>query len=151
MPTPPHEFGYGSSVYDLSADADTSKMTRFRVQVDINGWAYYWQGDITVILSCVVLFIYCLIALSHIIFALITGLSSQSWDTIAEITALAMQSQPTEVLRNTSAGIETISIFKNFVKVGKTGRRGQQLELIFEGDKSYKDGIVPTIVDEFYE
>jgi hypothetical protein len=144
------EFGYGSEIYNLPSSADLSKMTRFRIQIDINGYAYYWR-DTTVILSCVVLGIYCLIALSHIIFALITGLSSQSWDTVSEIVALAMQSQPTERLKGTSAGIVTTSIFENFVRIGKTGESGDHLELIFEDDQSHGVNIVPIVVNEFYD
>lgn len=148
MPT--KEFGYGGDIYNLPTNADTSKMTKLRVQIDINGYAYHWR-DTTVTLSCVVLGIYCLIATSHILFALITGLSSQSWDTISEIVALAMQSQPTERLRYTCAGIVTTSIFKNFVRVGKTGEEGEHLELIFEDGENDENSVVPVVLDEFYE
>jgi hypothetical protein len=143
---PDGEFGYGGSVYDLPVGADISKMTRFQTRVNINGYAYHWRSTANA-LSCFVLGVYCLVAIFHIMFALKTGLSSQSWDTISEIVALAMQSRPTERLRNTCAGIVTTSVFENFVRVGKVGDCGEHLELLFEGDSE----VDPVVLDAFYE
>ncbi|ORY16563.1 hypothetical protein BCR34DRAFT_476003, partial [Clohesyomyces aquaticus] len=133
---PDGEFGYrdNQSIFTLPANADLSKMTPFNVRIDITGYAYSIRGT-TARLSCAVLLLYCSLAVIHTCFTLWTGLTSQSWDTISEIVALAMQSQPTQVLRNTCAGIVTTTVFKRFVKVGTTGRAEDHLELLFEDDE----------------
>lgn len=133
---PNGEFGYrdGQSIYSLPANADLSKMTPFNVRIDMTGYAYSSQGT-TARLSCAVLLVYCLLVAIHALFTLRTGLTSQSWDTISEIVALAMQSHPTQALRNTCAGIVTTTVFKRFVKVGTTIQAEDHLELLFEDDE----------------
>lgn len=66
------------------------------------------------------------------------GISSTAWDSIAEVTALAMNSAPTACLRNTCAGISELHIFKLPVRLlaGKDEEgEGEHLELVF-GDIS---------------
>lgn len=62
------------------------------------------------------------------------GISSNCWDTIAEVTALAVNSTPTVALRNTCAGITELHIFKIPVRVlmlkDEEGE-GEHLELVF--------------------
>ncbi|KAL9026399.1 MAG: hypothetical protein Q9180_007491, partial [Flavoplaca navasiana] len=61
-------------------------------------------------------------------------ISSNCWDTIAEVTALAMNSSPTAALRNTCAGITELHIFKLPVRIlvskDEEGE-GEHLELVF--------------------
>lgn len=62
------------------------------------------------------------------------GISSTCWDSIAEVTALAMNSTPTAALRNTCAGITELHIFQLPVRV--LAKRddegdGEHLELAF--------------------
>jgi len=95
----------------------------------------------------VVLLFYCIVAVLHIIYSVWAGLSSQSWDTVAEVVALAMQSQPTEKLKNTSAGISSTAIFKHNIKVRKTGEDGKRLEMLFDDD----GGAGCIVPDDFYE
>lgn len=69
---------------------------------------------------------------------ILAGISSTSWDSIAEVTALAMNSAPTETLRNTCAGITKFHIFKLPVRI--VTRKddegdGEHLELVFGGVK----------------
>ena len=67
-------------------------------------------------------------------YAGISGISSTCWDSIAEVTALAVNLLPTKVLRNTCAGITEFDIFKLPVRV-LTMRDdkgdGEYLELVF--------------------
>ena len=64
----------------------------------------------------------------------LTGISSTSWDSIAEVTALAMNSTPTACLRNTCAGISELHIFKLPVRIfaiKDDEGEGEHLELVF--------------------
>jgi len=67
---------------------------------------------------------------------------SKAWDTISEVTALAMQSQPTQVLRYTCAGIATTTIFTHIVKIARL-EKWRALELDF-GDIKDADGVGVT-------
>lgn len=147
MPKASQEFGYGGDIYNLTGISDLSKLSKFTVQVEVNGYAYNMRGS-TMILSCVVLLCYCILAGIHSVFALIKRTSSNAWDSVSEVTALAMQSQPTEVLKNTCAGISTTKIFSSLVKVIRTGVDKDHLELYF-GDHgpSYGEQLEE---DQFY-
>ena len=72
---------------------------------------------------------YCIIALAHIIYSGITGLSSTAWDSIGEVIALAMNSSPSAHLQNTCAGIIGTKAYKTNVRVVAT--KGDHLELVF--------------------
>lgn len=147
MPKPKQEFGYGGDIYNLSGIPDPSKLAKFTVQVEVNGYAYSSNGA-TMILSCAVLLAYCVLVGIHSAFVLITRRSSNAWDSVSEVTALAMQSQPTEALINTCAGINTTRAFSNLVRIVRTGPQKDHLELDF-GDHSGEYGL-PLIEDEFY-
>ena len=62
------------------------------------------------------------------------GISSTCWDSIGEVTALAMNSTPTILLKNTCAGIMELNIFKIPVRVlaiRDSEGDGEHLELVF--------------------
>ena len=147
MPKADQVFGYGGDIINLSGIPDPSKLSNFTVHVDINGYAYNMRGATTV-LSCAVLILYCLLAGVHIVFVLIKRSNSNAWESVAEVTALAMQSQPTEVLKNTCAGIYTTSVFSNLVKVVRRGSHLDHLELDF-GDHGTGYGD-PLVENDFY-
>lgn len=146
MPKPDQVFGHGGDIYNLSGIADIPKLSKFTVRVDVNGYAYSMRGA-TVYLSCAVLIVYCLLAGVHSLFVMIKASSSNAWDSVSEVTALAMQSQPTEVLKNTSAGISTTKLFSYLVKVVVTGIDKDHLELDFGDHGPGK----PLVEDEFYD
>jgi hypothetical protein len=60
------EFSYGGNLSGI----DLSKLSQFTEQVDVNSYVYNIRGA-TMILSCIVLIAYCLLAIVHIVFALI--------------------------------------------------------------------------------
>lgn len=69
------------------------------------------------------------------------GISSTCWDSIGEVTALAMNSTPTVLLKNTCAGIMELNIFKLPVRVlamRDSEGDGEHLELVF-GNVDEKD------------
>lgn len=63
------------------------------------------------------------------------GISSTCWDSVGEVTALAMNSTPTTLLKNTCASILKLNIFKIPVRVlafrDNEGGDDEHLELMF--------------------
>lgn len=64
------------------------------------------------ILSIVVMFAFCVLAFGHTIYLVVSGVSSNAWNSTAEVVALAMNSSPTVYLHNTWAGIIGVNTFK---------------------------------------
>ena len=77
--------------------------------------------------------------MAEILYALVSGISSTYWDSIGEVTALAMSLTPTTALRNTCAGITELDIYKLPVRglavYDEQGDR-KHLELVF----GHRDG-----------
>ena len=119
--------GPGGDAFELR-DQSPDSVTKFTAQVTVNGYAYSMDG-FTTWGSVLILLIYCTLAISHIVYLLWSGISSGSWDTISEITTLAMNSKRTDVLHNTGAGIDTIAVFQENVQVMA---RGEHLEFVFQ-------------------
>jgi hypothetical protein len=68
-----------------------------------------------------------LLALGHIGYSAVTGWYSSSWGSPSELTTLAMNSTPTDRLRNTGGGIETIAVFREKVMIRLKDDRAQIL------------------------
>ncbi|OJD29618.1 uncharacterized protein BKCO1_7600010 [Diplodia corticola] len=99
----------------------------------VNGPLYSTQG-LAVKLSLAVLIAYIVYISTFIIYVIgFSRISSSAWDSISELTALALLSKPTEKLQNTSAGIETMELFKEVVKVYAVG--WNHLEMVFIEDQ----------------
>ena len=124
--------GKGNNVFQVDPQ-ESKDWVKFRVSTKVEGYAYNTHGRITK-LAIGVLLAYCLVAITHIIYAGISGISSTCWDSISEVTALAMNSTPTVLLRNTCAGISELNIFKLPVRVlafADAEGDGEHLELVF--------------------
>lgn len=125
-------FSGKGNIFEVDA-GDSKDWVMFRVSSVFQGYAYNTRGVIPKLAICVLL-IYCAFALAHILYAGISGISSTCWDSIAEVTALAVNSPPTKALRNTCAGITEFDIFKLPVRIltmrDEEGD-GEHLELIF--------------------
>ena len=125
-------FSGKGSIYEVDP-SDSKDWVKFHVSSVFQGYAYSARGAIPKLAICL-LMIYCAFAIAHILYAGISGISSTCWDSIAEVTALAVNSPPTKALRNTCAGITEIDIFKLPVRV-LTMRDdegdGEHLELVF--------------------
>ena len=136
----------------FNVDPEESKdWMKLRVDTTINGYAYNIRGASPKV-AITFLLLYCIIALSHVLYAGISGkshptsrvqplltdklgISSTCWDSIGEVTALAMNSTPTTLLKNTCAGIMELHIFTLPVRVLaiRDGQGdGEHLELVFE-------------------
>ena len=113
---------------------------KLRVYSNFEGFAYNTAGTTPKVAICFLL-AYCVFALAHILYAGITGISSTCWDSIGEVTALAVNSTPSSLLRNTCAGINELNIFKTPVRVlafrDNENSDGEHLELVF-GDLDEK-------------
>ena len=123
MPANGAAIGYGGNAFTL-ANQSPDTVTQFTLQVKAQGYAYSSSSS-TTILSITILLIYCTLAFGHTFYMIRTGLSSSSWDTISEITTLAMNSDRTNVLVNTGAGIETSIVFREMIHVKADGDRLQ--------------------------
>ena len=118
----------------MTVDPVESKdWVKFHVDSTIEGYAYNIRGASPKVAICFLL-LYCVVALTHTFYSIISGVSSTCWDSIGEVTALAMNSTPTTVLRNTCAGISELRIYKLPVRVlamrDEEGD-GEHLELVF--------------------
>ena len=113
---------------------ESKDWVKFRVYSTFEGFAYNTRG-VPPKVAISFLLAYCVFALAHILYAGITGISSTCWDSIGEVTALAVNSTPSTLLRNTCAGITELSIFKIPVRVlaVRDGENidGEHLELVF--------------------
>ena len=113
--------------------AQSKDWVKLEVVTTVKGYAYSRRG-VGPKFAIGVLVTYCFVAVAHLLYAAITGISSTSWGSIAEVTALAMNSTPTEKLRNTCAGITKTRAFKLPVRIlsARNGESdGEHLELVF--------------------
>lgn len=92
---------------------------------------------------------YCLLVGVHCTFVVIKKTSSNAWESLSEVTPLAMQSQPREVLKNTSVEISTIGLFSRLIKVVRTGINKDHPELNFEDHGPGYDE--PLVENDFYD
>lgn len=108
----------------------------------MQGWAYTIDGTFT-ILAIIVMFTFCLLAFGHTIYLVVSGVSSDAWNSTAEIVALAMNSSPTAYLHNTCAGIIGINTFKTPVRILVRGDDDQMehLELVFGDQEMANAGV----------
>ena len=107
--------GGAGNAFNVSI-ADQSHATELEMTATVNGYAYSGAGK-TQKAQMIVLCVYVLLALCHVYYSLRTGISSSSWGSGSEVTALAMNSKPVWQLKNTGAGISTVGVFKHKVKV----------------------------------
>jgi len=120
-------FGSGGSAFNYSYQ-DGDQSTQFEAKVTVNGYGY--GITIATLLSTIVLVIYSLIASIYVVYSICFGKTSSSWESIAELVALAVNSQPSAALHNTGAGIATLSTYKQPVGIRVSEDR---LQMLFEG------------------
>ena len=111
------------------------------------GWKYSAR-DTTTKLAIAIMFTYCFLALAHLLYSAVSGVSSTAWDSTAEMVALAMNSSPTEALHNTCAGIIGKKAYQTHVRVMKTSEK--HLELVFGEVKDPNADITKLVRNEKY-
>lgn len=114
--------------FDTDALNDTKLLATVEAQQLYTDYCYN-SNDITVRLSLAVIFAYVVVVLSYLSYSLSTGHSGTSWASIADLVALALNSQRPESLMNTSVGIETLDVFRKPVKIRVAG--DSSCELVF--------------------
>lgn len=140
-------FSGKGNIYEVDSN-DSKDWVKFRVSSVFQGYAYNTRGVIPKFAICMLL-LYCAFAMAHFLYAGISGISSTCWDSIAEVTALAVNSPPTKALRNTCAGITEFNIFKLPVRIltmrDEEGD-GEHLELVFGtvDEKSVEHRVIKT-------
>jgi hypothetical protein len=100
----------------------------------------YAFESVPTILATAILCVYCLYVLISISASILAGIGSNSWDSVSEITALALNSTPPTHLGSISAGLKTLRVFQE--PVGVLVNEKDELELVFReadgGDEMFK-------------
>lgn len=107
---------------------DKERYQQFEFLPFAKGYAYTRKGK-TQLAAMFVLLAYCLLALIHSVYSLFSGWSTEEWGTGIHVTALAMNSESTEKLTNTGAGIEATATYSSIVKIQVKDEKAQ---LVFE-------------------
>ena len=126
---PRKTFGSGGMIYSMDG-IDTTNMTKFTMTMFIVGWAYAIQGATSTV-ALIILMIYCIFVLTHLFYLIRSQTASSCWDSVAEITVLAMQSRPSAYLENTSAGIAYTGVYSRIARAADIDGR---VEITFEDD-----------------
>ncbi|KAK5095796.1 hypothetical protein LTS08_007931 [Lithohypha guttulata] len=111
-----------------------------------HGVGYNSTGT-TVCLALAVLIVYCVVVLAYLIFLFVTGKAGSSWDSIAELFMLALNSRPPTHLGRTSVGVETMRTFKEPVSIRVN--EGQECELVFGNSETAKTSSYSKVVPNF--
>lgn len=77
----------------------------------------YDTSTITVRLSLAVMAVYLVATVAYLLYTLVTGEVATSWDSVAELVTLALNSQKPKCLENTSVGIDTLETFRRPVNI----------------------------------
>jgi hypothetical protein len=106
-----------------------------------NVYAYDF-GEITTILSWIVLFLHYLLVLVHLIVVRVhRGRTSSTWGRLGELVCLALNSRPSSLLTNTGAGVLGSQIWELNASVRDTGVEGR-VELVLSNSKAPDDSIL---------
>ena len=119
-------------VFQVTAN-ESQTWTKLEVDTTVSGYSYSTRGTAPK-LAIAFLLLYCILVVIHCAYAGVSGISSTSWDSVAEVTALAANSTPTKELQNTCAGITEHRIFQLPVRVLVTPDDegdGEHLEMVF--------------------
>ena len=134
-------------IFQVTAN-ESQTWTKLEVDSTVSGYSYSTRGTAPK-LAIAFLLLYCILVVLHFAYAGISGISSTSWDSVAEVTALAANSTPTKELQNTCAGITEHRIFELPVRVLVTPDDegdGEHLEMVFgdvDDEEAEKRRIMP--------
>jgi hypothetical protein len=108
----------------------------------------YSLEGVPIKLAETVLSIYCVFVIVSIALFFVVGISFTSWDSIAELTALAINSTRPTALQNTSASIENIDTFRNLILI--RAKEGEGLQIVFEDEDVGSDLYRLVEKDKYY-
>lgn len=124
------EFMRFGDAYAVDPPAN-AKWYSSRLSVSVVGYAFSSE-QVTSKIACAILMLHVLLALLHTIYSLRSGLSSSSWDSVTELIALAMNSTPSDALKNTCAGIDLPSTMGLPVRIVESETIEEHLEVVLE-------------------
>ena len=119
MPAHGRPMGPGGAAFTVTPSEENNS-TKFTMKTTTNGYAYSSKGS-AARFAIFVLLLHAVIAVCHWIYTFWSKQSSSSWDSIAELVALAMNSRPSDVFVNTGAGIDSGDLFKTETRVVDRG------------------------------
>jgi hypothetical protein len=96
----------------------------------------YGTSSISVRLSLVVITAYCIVTVAYITYMLASSHTSTAWHSATELVILALQSKPTEHLRHTSVGINSMQTYRE--AVGIRVNDSKRLELVLSNDPNIR-------------
>ncbi|EAQ88715.1 hypothetical protein CHGG_05334 [Chaetomium globosum CBS 148.51] len=134
----PRGGGVGKGGQAFHDPTDTTGNARFTLEVRAKGYAYSASGK-TQLAAMVVLGTYVAVVVAHVAISLKTKWSSAVWGSPPEVAALALNSTPPAVFRNTGAGVWNVDVHRQTVRVRAVDGR---LELVFDGVDE-RHGTVP--------
>ena len=126
------EYGAWEGWPDFDPNANTTILDMRLVRFGIG----YSPKTTAVIISMIVMSAYCVYVLSYLVYSAISGISSDSWDSISEMVGLALNSKCPEFLGHTSSGLDTMAFFKEPVSIRTL--QDEKLELVFENETENK-------------
>ncbi|KAF2501890.1 hypothetical protein BU16DRAFT_450805 [Lophium mytilinum] len=95
----------------------------------------YDTSTTSVRLSIAVIMTYCVVTLAYMIYILISGSTSTTWDSAMELVLLALQSRTPDHLGHISAGVDSMDTYREAVGIRVSD--GDELELVFKHDRDY--------------
>lgn len=138
------------NVYVLTNDTtwtDPSSLAQLRLISLAPGYGYNLSPT-AVKLSLAVLLLYLTVTTTYLFYSLSTGYTANSWDSIAELTALALNSERPKAMVNTSVGINTLETYRRPVNIRVNEE--DSLELVFDGSNQDMKGYTRVAVNEKY-
>jgi hypothetical protein len=114
-----------------TAWSDPRQLSQQIIYAMRRGYGYSY-ADVTVQLSLAVVGLYCLITVFYLAYTLLTGLAGSSWDSISELLMLGLCSPRPDHLKHISAGVATLSTFREPVSVRVNDE--DSLQLVFDKD-----------------
>jgi hypothetical protein len=97
---------------------------------------YAWNLDgVLIRLAIAILCLYCVYTIAYALYTLASRTHSRSWGKMSELIALALNSRPSPLLKNASAGIDHTITFQKLVTVKEAEVDGR-VELLFARDEA---------------
>lgn len=160
VPNWPTEFMYGRQAY--KGPGSNQDWSKFIVRMIVHDYAYKMNST-TDMAAVIVLFFYCACAIAHLGWMICwVRMSSRVWSFMGEVTALAMNSKPTTMIRNTCAGVLSTANYSAPIRILESNGNDDDddpmgmmdhLEIVFgndDVDKEKKKNDRGFKADKFY-
>ena len=125
------EFMSFGEAYDV--DQSNDEWYSSDLTVYVYGYAFSFNSG-TGKFACAILLFHTIIAVLHTTYSFWSKLTSSSWDSVAELTVLAINSSPSKKLRNVCAGISHLTVLGYPVKIMEGYDSNRHLEIAIDED-----------------